>query len=110
VKKSFGLIGVIFLILIFSFLSVNIVQNQTFSNKIDQLKYLHLQANIHINHLKKYIKTHTKAQISTYSLDDDRFILFIQAEDINNSTVKYHLNIKTKDDTHISIYDSIIKL
>lgn len=109
IKKGFGLLSVLILLVVFSFLSINIVQNQTFSSKIDTLKYLHLQAIIYISNVKKYIQNNSDEQIQTYNLDDDRFILLIQSEDINSSTILYHISLKTNDDTHIAVYDSLVK-
>ncbi|MCK5293222.1 MAG: hypothetical protein KAJ49_01125 [Arcobacteraceae bacterium] len=107
-KKGFGLLSVLILLVIFSFLSINIVQNHNFSSNIDKLKYLHLQANIHMSNIKKYIAEHSSAEIELYQLNDDRFNLILEKEDIGSS-IKYHLYLKTIDDTHISIYTTILK-
>ena len=107
-KKGFGLISVLILLVIFSFLSINIVQNQTYSSKIDTLKYLNLQANIHMYSIKKFILNNDEETIDSYKLNDERFYLEIKKEDINE-TIKYHIYLKTKDNSHISSYESIIK-
>jgi len=107
-KKGFGLISVLILLVIFSFLSINIVQNQTYSSKINTLKYLNLQSTIHMYNIKKFILKNDDEKISKFNLDDERFSLNIRKEDVNDS-VKYHIYIKTKDSTNISSYDSIIK-
>ena len=107
-KKGFGLLSVLVLLIIFSFLSINIIQNNNFSSNIDKLKYLHLQANIHIVNIKKYIINHTNSDINNFILNDNRFDLRIDSEDINSSK-KYHIHLKTVDEMHISIYDNVLK-
>ena len=107
-KKSFGLLSTIILIVIFSFTSIAIIQNKTFSNRIDRLKYLELQANIYMLNVKQYIKTHTINEIKNYTLNDKRYNLEIK-EDTNSSINKFHIFISTKDETHIKIYKFISK-
>ena len=107
-KKSFGLITTIILVVIFSFISIIIVQNKIFSNRIDKLKYLELQANIYMLNIKQYIKTHTVSEIKNYTLSDKRYNLKIK-EDTNSSINKFHIYISTKDQTHISLYNFVSK-
>jgi len=107
-KKAFGLLSVLILVLIFSYLSISIIQNHTLSSKIDTIKYLHLQANIHMFKIKKYITTHNNSQINNYILADDRFILTVHINDINISTKIYHIHLKNEENT-INIYENIIK-
>ena len=66
------------------------------------------QANIYIKNIEKYILNHTEEEIELYKLDDDRFSLKVDIEDINSSK-KYHLYLKTIDDTHISIHKAILR-
>ncbi len=54
-KRGFLLLSVIILLVTFSYLSISIIQNQTFSSQIDKLKYLEIQAKIHIGTIEKYI-------------------------------------------------------
>jgi len=107
-KKSFALLVTIMLVTLFAILSVSIVETHNFATNIDTLKYLHLQANIHLDYIKKYIKTHTKAQISTFSLNDLRFNAKLNLTTENNQS-KYHIYIETKDLSPIRVYSSIIK-
>ena len=107
-KKGFGLISALVLLVIFSFLSINIIQNQNYSSKIDTLKYLKLQSKIYMYNVKEFIRKNNYKQISNYKLNDNRFLLEIKKEDLNNST-KYHIYIKTNNDIPISTYENIIK-
>jgi hypothetical protein len=97
-KKSFGLLSVLILLIIFSFLSINIIQNQNFSSQIDRLKYLQLQALIYMKNIKNNI---------SYNPNDKRFKIKITSEDINNTATKYNIYI-SNEENHISLYDNII--
>jgi hypothetical protein len=107
-KKSFILLFTITLVMIFAFFSIRIVQTNMFSTNLNKLKYLHLQANIHLNNVVQYIQTHNENEIQNISLDDDRFELEIVSKNDNNTTV-YYVSIKTKDDTHVRVLSTIIK-
>ena len=107
-KKSFALLLTISLIVLFSFFSLSIVETNMFSTNLNKLKYLHLQANIHLSNITKYIKTHTKEEINTIGLDDDRFDLLIVEKNENNNT-KYYISIKSVDDTTVRVLNTIIK-
>jgi hypothetical protein len=107
-KKSFVLILTISLVLLFSFFSLNIVQTNIFSTNLNKLKYLHLQANIHLKNLEEYVKTYDDEKIKTVVLDDERFDMNIVSKNENNSTV-YYISISTKDDTPIRVLTTITK-
>jgi hypothetical protein len=106
--KSFALFITFALVVLFSTLSISIIETDNICTNIDTLKYLHLQANIHMMYIKDYIANHTESQILTFSLDDLRYELRINNENENNQS-KYHIYLKTKDSTPISIYSSVIK-
>ena len=57
-KKAYALLSALILIVIFSYLSIKIVQNNYFANKINHLKYIELQAKIY---LKREDLNHTGA-------------------------------------------------
>jgi len=97
-KKSFGLLSVLILLVIFSFLSLSIIQNKNFSSQIDRLKYLQLQASIYMNNIKNNL---------SYNPRDNRFDITINQEDINSSSTKYHIYI-TNTQNHITLYDTKI--
>ena len=103
-KKSFALLTTLFLLIIFSYLSINIVQNRTYKNQINIHKYMYIQALIHIKYIKKHILN------TPIDIKDDRFILKI-IKDINNTNTTYHIYLKSKKDlnAHISMYEKVIK-
>jgi len=107
-KKSFALFITIFLVVLFSLFSYKIMENNVFSSSLNKLKYLHIQANIHLEYIKNYISTHNEAEINSFNLDDDRYILNIVKKD-TNSTVSYYIGLKTSDDTPIRLSDKVIK-
>jgi hypothetical protein len=95
----------------FSYLSISIIQNQTFSSQIDKLKYLEIQAKIHIGKIEKYInETNNELEILNYKLGDERFNLKIKSEqrDTNSSQITYHITLKSKDES-ITLYKKVIQ-
>lgn len=101
-KKSFVLITTILLVIVFSILSVSIIESNMISSNLNKLKYLHLQANIHIKNVEKYILLNSYEDIMKYTIKDDRFFLKIVSKNEDNKTI-YYINIKTIDDTPISV-------
>lgn len=108
IKRSFALLITIMLLVLFSSLSISIIETQTISTNIDTLKYFNLQANIHLAYIKKYINEHTIEEIENFDLNDTRFSMKLVKYEENNET-KYHIYLETVDDTHIRLYDSISK-
>ncbi len=107
-RQSFALFMTIIALTSFSYLSLSIIETNSISSNIDTLKYLHLQANIHIKYIKEYITTHTKEEIENLNLSDARFNLIITPKNDNNLTI-YNISIQTNDDTTIRICSSISK-
>ena len=112
-KKGFLILSVIILMVTFSYLSIQIVQNQTFSSQIDKLKYLEIQAKIYMTKCEKYIdQTNNESLILSYKIDDERFNCKIESEKITDSngsiTTSYHITIKAKDEP-VTLYKQIIK-
>ncbi len=107
-KKAFALLITIMLVVVISYFSYSIVQSNTFSSNLNKLKYLHLQAKIHLDFVKEYIDSHTQTQIDTFVLNDERFNVSIVSKD-ENGTMVYYIVIATKDDTPIRLSDKIIK-
>ena len=99
-KNAYALLSALVLIVIFSYLSIKIVQNSSFSNKINHLKYMELQAQIYLKNIKQNIQ-------SNPSLNDNRFTLDIQMQDFNITHNIYHIYLKSTDDSHVSLYDNI---
>lgn len=107
-KKGFALFTTLFLVVLFTFLSYQIVENNIIKSNLNKLKYLHLQANIHLDYIKEYITNNSEENIDSFILDDERYIVSINKKSETNSTV-YYLSIETSDDTHIRLSDKIIK-
>ena len=108
-KRSFALLTTILLVILFSFISIRIVETNLLSSNLNKLKYLHLQATIHIDTIIEYIKIHTNEEIIEYqnSWNDERFSINIIQDD-NNSSV-YYTSIETVDESHIRLSQKIIK-
>ncbi len=106
-KSSFALLLTISSLGFFSYLSITILETKNISSTIDSYKYLHLQANIHLEYIKKYILTHTKDEINNFKLKDNRFDVQIGIKEDNNIS-KYDIFIKTKDKSPISIYARLL--
>ncbi len=112
-KKGYLLLSVIFFLFAFSYYSIQIVQNQTFSSQIDTLKYLEIQAKIHLQKYEKYIQnTYEEALILDYKIDDQRFDFKIKSEEIEDEngskSTNYHITIKAKE-VPVTLYQKIIK-
>lgn len=89
-KKSFALLTVLIVVVLFSFLSIKIVQNQTFSSKVNKLKYLELQGQLHLLKIKEFIK---KDSIVNFVLNDERYSLKYMID--GNKT---HIYLNSKDE------------
>jgi len=109
VKKSFALLTTILLVILFSFVSLRIVETNLLSSNLNKLKYLHLQATIHFDDIKEYIKNHNDSEITNYlnNWNDNRFVVNLHNDDTNSSI--YYLSIKSSDDSHIRLSQKIIK-
>jgi len=90
--KAFGLISVLVLLVVFSYTSIFIIQNKTFSSNINKLKYLEIQAKIYLYNIQN------SNDIKNYILNDDKFLLDIQEEDYNSTNFLYYITIKAKNE------------
>ncbi|MEA3498202.1 MAG: hypothetical protein U9R16_03995 [Campylobacterota bacterium] len=108
-KPAFVLITTMFLVVLFGIYSLTIMENNTFSSNLNRLKYLHLQANIHIDYVKEFIENSTDIQIDNFSLNDDRYKMKIVNKAGENYSTKYYISIETKDDTPVRLSQIIIK-
>ncbi len=108
-KKSFALLTTILLVILFSFISIRMVETNLLSSNLNKLKYLHLQATIHIDTIIEYVQTHTNEEIIDYqnSWNDEQFSISIIKEDSNSSI--YYISIETVDESHIRLSQKIIK-
>ena len=107
-NKAFALFITINLLILFSFLSISIIETQTITSNINKLKYLHLQAYIHMQNIKSYIKNNSDNKINTFKLNDDRFKINITKQ-IDNDQSFYSLSIETIDDSRIRITQKVVK-
>ncbi len=112
-KKGYLILSVIFLMLAFSYYSIQIIQNQTFLTQIDKLKYLEIQAKINMDKIEKYIyETNNEGLILNYKINDERFEYKIESEhlqDLNGSQlINYHITVKSKDEA-ITLYKMVTK-
>jgi len=111
-KRGFLILSVIILMVTFSYLSIQIIQNQTFSSQIDKLKYLEIQAKIYMTKYEKYImQNNNEGLILNYKTVDERFDCKVESEhlhDANGSEItNYHITIKAKDEP-VTLYKKII--
>jgi len=109
VRKSFALLTTLLLLIIFSLLSVRIVETNLFGSNLNKLKYLNLQATIYKDNIIEYINTHENEEIRDFvsKWNDTRFIIDVVNDDTNSSI--YYISIKTNDDSHIRLSQKIIK-
>ncbi len=107
-KKGFVLIFTIILVISFMIYTLVILENNTISSNLNRLKYLHLQATIHLAYIKNFIKNSTDEQIDNFVLNDERYsVLITKVDDINNSY--YFVLIDTKDEIPIRLSQRVIK-
>ena len=107
-KRSFAMFITMFLVVALGIFSLSIMENNIFSSNLNKLKYLHLQANVHFDYIKKFIENNTIEDIENFSLLDNRFDTTIVKKVENNTTI-FYISIKTKDDTPIRLSDKIVK-
>jgi len=110
-KKSFVLLSTILLVVVFSLLSLRVVETDLLSSNLNTLKYLHFEAIKHRDTLVTYIENHTDEQIKEYARDltlgDPRFKGSILQEDETSSI--YYLSIETVGNSDIRLSQKIIK-
>jgi hypothetical protein len=102
-NNGFILVSSLLLLILFSFLSINTIQNQSYSSKVDTLKYCELQALIHLKYIKKQLQNHIL--INQIDINDSRYNINIIKFDQNNS-IKYDIYVSCKAED-ISIYDNL---
>ena len=107
-KRSFILIVTIFLVISFSIYSLTIIENSTIASNLNKLKYLHLQATIHMSYIKNLLSSSDNINIDNVVLNDNRYELSIK-EIIDINKTNYYISIKTKDDTPIRLSELIVK-
>ena len=106
-KKSFILFTTMILLIVFAKYSLVIVENNVFSSNLNKLKYLHLQAKIHIRNIKSQL-INNDYNISKITFNDVRFDFKVIKKDENNQ-IKYYITIKTKDESPIRLVNIVTK-
>lgn len=107
-KRAFALFTTIIFVVLFSFISYRIVESNIFSSNLNKLKYLHLQANIHMDYVKDFIVNNDENTINDFVLEDERFDLNISKKVDSNKTT-YYINLETIDESEIRLSQKIIK-
>ena len=102
-SKAFILISSLFILVLFSYLSINIIQNSSYKSKINILKYCEIQSLIHIRYIKQQLRLNIP--INQININDNRFNINIIRFKSSNS-LKYDIYISSKSN-HISIYDTL---
>lgn len=106
-KKSFSLLITIFLLSIFSYLAVSILETKSLRNTNLQNQYLYLQAKNHKNFLKSYINSIDLSDINHLSIEDEFFEIYAIIKK-NTNFFEINLHIKSKK-FNISIYEKLTK-
>tara|TARA_B100001063_G_scaffold232982_1_gene248686 strand:- start:5272 stop:5622 length:351 start_codon:yes stop_codon:yes gene_type:complete len=107
-KKSFSLIITIFLISIFSYLAVSILETKSLRNTNLQNQYLYIQAKNHKEFLKAYLNSINLNGIENLSIKDDFFEIYTVIKKETNS-FEIDLFVKSKK-FDISLYESFTKI
>lgn len=107
-KKSFVLLLCIILIILFSYLGLQIATTQSIKNENEINQFLYIQAKNHKEFLKEYIKNlNTLNSIEHLSIYDDFFTIeaFVDKKDSN-----FHIQIYVKSKYYdISVYEEFVK-
>lgn len=106
-KKSFSLLITIFLISIFSYLTVSILETKSLRNTNLQNQYLYIQAKNHKEFFKSYINSIDLKQIENLSIEDDFFDIYAVIEN-KTSFFEIDLYVKSKE-FNISLHENFKK-
>ena len=106
-KKSFSLLITIFLLTIFSYLAVSILETKSLRNTNLQNQYLYIQANNHKEFLKSYINSIDLNDINHLNIEDDFFEIYAL---IKKETNSYEIDLFVKSKKYdISLHQNFIK-
>ena len=106
-KKSFSLLITIFLLSIFSYLAVSILETKSLRNTNLQNQYLYLQAKNHKEFFKSYINYIDLKDINDLSIEDDFFEIYAVVKK-NTNFFEIDLFVKSKK-FDISLHEKFIK-
>jgi len=107
-KKSFTLLITIFLLSIFSYLTISILETKSLRNTNLKNQYLYIQAKNHKEFLKSYINSIDLQDISKLKIEDEVFNIYAQIENSSNSIYTIHLYVEAKE-FDISIHEVFTK-
>ncbi|MBP7769668.1 MAG: hypothetical protein KA055_00945 [Aliarcobacter sp.] len=105
-KKSYTLLISIFLLSIFSYLSISILETKSLRNTNLSNQYLYIQGKNHLEFFRSYINQIELKDISNLEIKDDFFDINAKIEN-KNSTFTIDIFVKAKD-FDISLYEKII--
>jgi hypothetical protein len=106
-KKSFSLLITLFLLSIFSYLAISILQTKSLRNTNLQNQYLYIQAKNHKEFLKKYIESIKLNSINHLKIHDDLFDIYAEIKKKENL---YEINLYVKSKKfNISIHEIFTK-
>lgn len=108
-KRGFALFSTLMFIGVLFFYTYSISQSNIFQSNLNKLKYMNLQVTIHFDYVKKFIMTHSEEEINTLSLEDERFLLNINASHIDGTTTYYVVIEAIDGDIPIRLSEIIIK-
>ena len=92
-KNSFTLLITIFLLSVFSYLAISILQTKSLRNTNLQNQYLYLQANNHKEFLKQYLNKIELKNLTYLEVKDDMFEIYANIKEISKS---YEIDIFIK--------------
>jgi hypothetical protein len=106
-KKSFSLLITLFLLSIFAYLSISILETKSLRKTNLQNQYLYIQAVNHKEFLKEYIKSIDLNDIKHLSIENESFNIY---SIIKQKEKNYEIDLFVKSKTFkISIHEKIIK-
>ena len=106
-KNSFTLLITIFLLSVFSYLAISILQTKSLRNTNLQNQYLYLQANNHKEFLKQYLNKIELKNLTYLEVKDDMFEIYANIKEISKS-YEIDIFIKAKE-FDISLHEKIIR-
>ena len=108
-KPAYALLITMFLVVLFGIFSLSIIENNTFSQNLNKLKYLHLQAKIYMDSIIVYINNSSDEDINNFNLNDDRYEVKILKKVDEDNLTKYYITIQTVDDTPLRFFQEAMK-
>ena len=109
-KNSFGLLLTLFLLTLFAFLSIFIIETKTLSSNINSTKYLQTGAKLKLNFAKELILDLNITQITkSLTLEDDKFDINATFNHLNNKAAIVDIFISPKFDSNIRLHHRFTK-